>query len=223
MEPKAPKGGKLPSLMTHIINRSALVVVISLAAMFLYGCSSLTADPREQANEEILAANEAVAQHNELFEETRSTYREVKESIESSGGGSDEENAFEEEKEQIANAQETLEEARSNLEEARGSLQSVQDLDVEQPVKRYARLLDEAMRAQIAAESDEIEFYDLLIENPTLEEGRERAEELLTQAGDSYQEAENSYEEAQELADSNPELLGPSPGSETNPEEEPNN
>ena len=210
--------------MLHIINRTALIVVISLAAGFLYGCSGLTADPREQANEEISAANEAVSNHNELFRETRSTYREVKENIESSGGGSDDENAFREEKERMTAAQGNLEEARSRLEEARSSLQSVRDLDVEQPVKRYARLLDEAMEAQISAESDEIEFYNLLIEDPTLENNREQAEELLTQAGDGYQQAENSYQEAQELADSNPDLLGPAPTTaETNPEGQSNN
>ena len=217
MDLKVSKGGKLPSLMMHIINRTALIVVISLAAMLLYGCSSLTADPREQANEEISAANEAVSRHNELFRETRGTYREVKENIESSGGGSDDENAFKEEKERITAAQGKLEDARSQLEEARTSLQSVRDLDVEQPVKRYARLLDEAMKAQISAESDETKFYDLLIEDPTLENNRERAEELLAQAGDGYQQAENSYQEAQKLADSNPDLLGPAPTtSETN-------
>ena len=207
--------------MANMINRLTLTVVIILAASLVYGCSGFSEDPREQANEAISSANEAVAQHNELFRQTRDTYQEVKEQIETSGGGSEDENAFREEKERIAAAQSDLEEARSNLEEARGSLQEIQDLEVEQPVKRYANLLSEAMEAQISAESSEIEFYGLLIEDPTLENNRERAEELLTQAGDSYQEAENSYQEAQELANSNPDLLGPGPTvPETTPEGE---
>lgn len=208
---KTPKGGRLPSLMAHMINRLTLTVVIVLAALLVYGCSSFTEDPREQANEAISSANEAVSQHNELFRQTRDAYQEVKEQIETSGGDSEEENAFQEEKERLATAQSDLEEARSNLEEARGSLEGVQDLDVDRPVKRYANVLDGAMESQISAESSEIDFYGLLIEDPTLENNRERAEELLTQAGDSYQEAENSYQEAQELADSNPSLLGPGP------------
>jgi ElaB/YqjD/DUF883 family membrane-anchored ribosome-binding protein len=191
-----------------MINRLTPIVVITLAAFLVYGCSGFFEDPREKANEAISSANEAVAQHNELFRETRDTYQEVKTQIETSGA-QDGENAFQQEKERIATAQSNLEDARSQLEEARGSLQNIRDLEVEQPVKRYANLLSSAMEAQISAESSEIEFYGILIENPTLENNRERAEELLTQAGDSYQEAENSYQQAQELADSNPDLLGP--------------
>lgn len=211
LDPKIPKGGKLPSLMAHMINRLTLVVVIALATSLVYGCSGFTEGPREQANEAISSANEAVSQHNELFRQTRDTYQKVKEQIETSGGGSEEENAFEEEKKSLAAAQSDLEEARSKLEEARGSLEGVQDLDVERPVKRYANVLGSAMESQISAESSEINFYGLLIEDPTLENNRERAEELLAQAGDGYQEAENSYQEAQELADSNPSSLGPGP------------
>lgn len=203
-----------------MINRLALVVVILLATLSVYGCSGLSESPSEQANEAIASANEAVAEHNERFRETRETYREVKEEIETSAGSGGE-NSFGEERERLENAQNNLEEARSRLQEARGSLQEVQDLDVDQPVKRYASLLGGAMDSQVSAESSEIDFYALLIEDPTLEDNRERAEELLTQAGDNYQEAENSYQEAQELADSNPDLLGPSPTvSETMPEGE---
>lgn len=205
--------------MAHMINRLTLTVVIFLSASLVYGCSGLTETPREQANESISSANEAVSQHNELFRQTRDTYEEVKEQIETSGGGSDEENAFNEEKDRLRSARGDLEEARSSLEEARTSLEGIQDLEVERPVKRYANVLGGAMEAQISAESSEIDFYALLIEDPTLENNRERAEELLTQAGDGYQDAENSYQEAQELADSNPNLLGPgSTTSETTPE-----
>ncbi len=209
--PKTPKGGKLLSLMAHMINRPALIVVITLATLLVYGCSGLSENPRGQANESISAANEAVSRHNELFRQTRDTYQEVKEQIETSGGGSGDGNAFQEETKRLTSAQGDLEEARSQLEEARGTLGDIQDLEVEGPVKRYANTLGEAMDAQISAESSEINFYGLLIEDPTLEDNRERAEELLTQASDGYQEAENSYQEAQELADSNPNLLGPGP------------
>lgn len=195
--------------MAHMINRLAPIVVITLAVFFVYGCSGFSEDPREKANESISSANEAVAQHNELFRQTRDTYQEVKEQIETSGGNIEDENAFEQEKERLTAAQSNLEDARSQLEEARSSLEGIQDLEVAQPVKRYANVLGEAMEAQISAESSEIDFYGLLIEDPTLENNRERAEELLTQASDGYQEAENSYQEAQELADSNPNLLGP--------------
>lgn len=202
-----------------MINRFTPIVVIALAAFLIYGCSSFTASPREQANEAITSANESVEQHNELFRETRDTYQEVKEQIETTAG-SEGENDFEQARERLTNAQSKLEDARSQLEEARGSLEGIQDLEVEQPVKRYANLLSDAMQAQISAESSEIEFYSVLIEDPTLENERERAEELLTQAGDSYQEAENSYQEAQELADSNPDLLGPVSTTQENTQED---
>lgn len=203
-----------------MINRSTLFVVIVLAPLLLYGCSGLSEDPREQANEAISSANESVSRHNELFEETRSTYQNVKENIESSGGSSDEENAFQEEKEQIAAATDNLQQARGELEEARGALGEVEDLEVDPTIKEYANLLSGAMEAQISAESSEIEFYELLQEDPTLENSREEAERLLSEAGDGYQEAENAYQEAQELADANPELLGPAPTGPENTQEE---
>lgn len=202
--------------MAHMINRLTLFVVILLSTSLLYGCAGLSEDPREQANEAISSANESVARHNELFEETRSTYQEVKEQIESGEGSAEDEDAFQEEREQIAAAADSLRQARTELEEARGSLGEVEDLDVDPTIKEYASLLNEAMEAQISAESSEIEFYELLQEDPTLEDSREDAERLLSEAGDGYQEAENAYQEAQELADENPELLGPAP---TGPEE----
>lgn len=205
--------------MAHMISRLTLIVVILLAPLVLYGCSSLTQDPREQANESISTANEAVAQHNELFQETRDTYQKVKEKIETSGGDSEEDNAFKKEKDRLKTAQSDLEEAQGKLEEARDSLEGIKDLEVEQPVKRYAKVLRGAMKSQISAESKEIDFYGVLIDDPTLEDNRQKAEELLTQAGDGYQDAENSYQEAQELADANPDLLGPGPTvPETTPE-----
>ena len=200
--------------MAHIINRSTLIVVITLSVFLLEGCSGFLGEtPQEQANKAISAANESVAQHNELFQQTRGTYKDVKKKIESSGGeGGDD--AFQKEKDRISEARSNLEEARGNLEDARSSLEGVQDIDELDPaVKKYSRTLSEAMDAQVQAETEEIKFYDLLEEDPILENKRDEAQKLLSDAGDSYQQAESSYQEAQELANSNPEVLNPtSPG-----------
>ena len=83
----------------------------------------------------------------------------------------------------------------------------MRDLDVDSTVQRYARLLSQAMDAQLAAEAREIEFYGILEEDPALEDRREEALDLLGQAGDDYQEAEDIYAEARDLADSNPDLI----------------
>jgi tetratricopeptide (TPR) repeat protein len=206
--------------MAHMINRPTLIVVITLSTFFLGGCSGLMGEtPREQANQDISTANEAVAQHNELFQQTRGTYQDVKEKIESSGGeGGD--NAFQEEKDRIAEARSNLEEARSNLEDARSSLEDTQGIEELDPaVKEYATTLSEAMDAQLDAETKEIQFYDLLEEDPILENNRDEAQQLLSDAGDSYQQAENSYEKAQELANSNPDVLSPASGSTGNTSE----
>lgn len=201
--------------MAQIINRSTLIVVITFATFLLGGCSGFLGEtPKEQANANISAANESVAQHNELFQQTRDTYQDIKERIESSGGeGGD--NAFQEEKDRISEARSNLEEARGDLEDARSSLEGIQDIDELNPaVKEYASTLSAAMESQIQAETQEINFYDLLEEDPILEDNRDEAQRLLSDAGESYQQAENSYEEARELANSNPEVLSPasSPG-----------
>jgi tetratricopeptide (TPR) repeat protein len=200
--------------MAHMINRSTLIVVITLSAFLLGGCSGLLGEtPREQANEDISAANEAVTQHNELFQQTRNTYQGVKDEIESSGGEGD----FQQERDRIAEARSNLEEARGHLEDARSSLEDVQNIDELDPVVRdYARTLSEAMDAQIEAETQEIQFYDLLEEDPILEDNREEAQQLLSEAGESYQQAENSYEEARQLANSNPDALSPISGASGN-------
>lgn len=203
--------------MAQIINRPTLIVVITLSTFLLGGCSGFLGDtPQEQANSDISAANEAVAEHNELFQQTRDTYQDVKQKIESSGGeGGDD--AFQGEKDRISEARSTLEEARGNLEDAQSSLESVQDIDDLNPaVKEYSQTLSEAMAAQIEAETEEIKFYDLLEEDPILENNRDEAQKLLSDAGDSYQQAENSYEKAQGLANSNPDVLGPASGSAGN-------
>jgi hypothetical protein len=188
-----------------MINRSALIVVISISAFLLGGCSGvLGMDPREQANEAIVEANESIAQHNQLFEQARDTYADVKQQIEAGEDPSGE-------RDRITEAKETLEDARGHLDDARESLAGVQDMEVDRTIKQYARLLSEAMDAQLAAEAKEIQFYDLLEEDPALENNREQALDLLEEIGAGYERAERTYAEAQELADSNPNVIEPAP------------
>lgn len=185
-----------------MINRRAAVVVILFSAFLFTGCSDLFGDPREQANEAVAEANDSIAQHNRLFERARETYADVKEKVESGDNPS-------REKERITEAKNTLEEARGNLGDAKESLDGVQDLDVDDTVKRYAELLSGAMEAQISAEAKEIEFYGILEEDPALENRRKEALDLLSEVGDGYGEAEDAYGEARELANKNPDVLGP--------------
>jgi DNA repair exonuclease SbcCD ATPase subunit len=188
-----------------MINRSALIVVISISAFLLGGCSGMLGmDPREQANEAIVEANESIAQHNQLFEQARDTYADVKQQIEAGEDPSGE-------RDRITEAKKTLEDARGNLDDARESLAGVQDLEVDGTIKQYARLLSEAMDAQLAAEAKEIQFYDLLEEDPALENNRKQALELLEEIGTGYERAERTYAEAQELADSNPNVIEAAP------------
>ena len=191
--------------MAHMINRRALLVVISLSALLLGGCTGLFESPREQANEAIAEANESIAEHNERFEQARDTYSSVKEQIESG------EDPSLEERDRITEAKNALEEARANLDDARESIGTVQDLDVDRTIKDYANLLAQAMDAQLAAEAKEIEFYDLLEEDPALENNRERALDLLSEVGAGYEEAEKAYQEAQDIANSNPNVIEAAP------------
>jgi hypothetical protein len=100
-----------------------------------------------------------------------------------------------------------MQEARDTLEEARDPLSEVQNLEVEAEVQDYAGLLSEAIEAQLAAESREIDFYEILEQDPTLADNRAEAEDTLTEVDDGYQEAEDAYARAQEIAAANPELL----------------
>jgi hypothetical protein len=191
--------------MRYMINRLAPVVVILLSAFVLAGCSAVFGEnPREQADQAISNANKSIAQHNELFEDARSTYADVKQKIESGEDPS-------KEKDNIAEAKNTLEKARAHLQDARESLGTVAELDVDPSVQEYARLLSEAMDAQLAAEAKEIEFYGILEEDPTLQNNREEALALLSEVGEGYQKAEQTYDEAQNLANSNPELIEAAP------------
>ena len=197
-----PKGVKLSSLMRLIINRGTLLAVIFFSALVLGGCSgALGEDPGEEANAAIAKANQSIEEHNELFGRARDTYAQVKEDIESGQDPS------QEERDRITRAKDDLEEARNSLEDAKNSLDGVNDLEVDQPVKKYADLLSEAMDAQLAAEAKEIEFYGILEKDPTLENNRDKALDLLSEVGDGYKKAENTYEEAREFANSNPGVI----------------
>jgi len=190
--------------MAHMINRCSLFVVISLSTLLLGGCAGFLENPRERANEAIAEANESVAEHNKLFEQARQTYADVKEKIES---GEDPSQL----RDRITEAKNTLEEARLNLDDARDSLGTVQDLDVDQTIKDYTSLLAEAMDAQLAAEAKEVEFYDLLEEDPALENNREKALDLLSEIDAGYEKAEKAYAEAQNFANSHPDVIEKAP------------
>ncbi len=199
---RAPIGCKLPSLMPYMINYRALFVVILLSLVLPSGCSGLLGeDPGEQANQAIKNANASISEHNRLFDEARTTYTDAKQQIESGDAPS-------QEKDRITKAKNSLEEARQKLKDAREHLSTVDDLDVDPAVKEYARLLSDAMDAQLAAEAKEVQFYGILQEDPTLENNRERALDLLSDVGAGYEDAEESYAQAQDLADSNPDLIG---------------
>jgi hypothetical protein len=187
--------------MTYMINRQAPVVVILLSVFVLAGCSGIFGTtPREQADAAISNANESISEHNKLFAEARATYDDVKQKIEAGDDPS-------KEKENIIGAKNNLEKARTHLQDARGSLETVNDLDVDPAVKKYASLLSEAMQDQLDAEAKEIEFYGILEEDPALENNREKALDLLSQVADGYQKAEKTYGEAQDIADSHPKLI----------------
>lgn len=200
-----PKGGRLLSLMIRILFRPVLFVVITLSLSLPAGCSGLFGGPSEQANDRLGEANEAIEEHNRLFEEARDTYEEAREAVES--GESTSAEATSEETERFAEVRSTMQEARSELAEAREPLSEVQDLDVEPEIKEYAGLLLESVDARLAAEDGEIQYYEILEQDPTLTENREEALDLLAEAGESYQEADEAYGRAQRLAESNPELL----------------
>lgn len=175
--------------------------MILLSTLLVAGCSGLFGEsPDEQADRAITEANRDIEEHNRLFDQARTTYADVKEEIEAGNDPSAQQD-------RITEARERMEEARARLQDARDSLATVEDLDVDPTVKRYASTLSNAMAAQISAENREIEFYTILEEDPSLENNREEAETLLEQVGNDYEEAEQAYAEARDLADENPELI----------------
>ena len=186
--------------MARILVRPALFVVITLSLPPSAGCAGLLGGPYYQANSLVDEANEAIEEHNRLFEETRFAYEGAREAVEAGDDAS-------EEAERIARARETMQEARDALERAREPLSEVQELDVEPEIGEYARSLSEAVDVQLSAEDREIDFYELLEQDPTLEDSRAEAEDILSEVDDGYEEAEEAYERAQEIATANPELL----------------
>ncbi len=183
--------------MLRILARQVLFVVIALSLPLFSACSG---DPREQANDSVVEANEAIGEHNQLFAEVRSTYAEAKEAVETGDDPS-------EEAERFTQTRETMEEARARLSEARQLLAEVRNLDVEAELRDYVGLLSEALDTQIAAEDREIDFYQILEDDPSLEDDREEALDILDQVDDFYQRAADDYREAQEFADENPQLI----------------
>jgi CHASE3 domain sensor protein len=187
-----------------MINRCALIVAISFSVLLLGGCAGIFETPREQANSAIADANKSIVEHNQLFEKARNIYADAKQKIESGEDPS-------QEKGHITEAKKTLEVARGDLGDARDSLGTVQDLNVDKTVKNYASLLSQAMDAQLAAEAKEIEYYDLLEEDPALQNNRQKATDLLSEISAGYQKAEKAYSQAQDLANSNPKVIQTAP------------
>lgn len=203
--------------MRPILNRTRVSFVILLSLLLAVGCS---ADPRVQADRAIQQANEDITAHDELFDEARAAYSDAQQTIRENNENSDNESTNDEgttpesqAAESVSEARSKLQDARSRLEEARGEISGIQDLEVSDDLLEYSRTLEEAISAQMRAEEREISFYEILAEDPGLEENREQAMELLDEASQAYTEAENGYQEANSIADSNPELVAPESGS----------
>lgn len=171
--------------------------MITLSLFFLLaGCGG----PEAEADDAMQTTSEAVAEHNRLYEEARESYDGAREALDAGENPEDQ-------VESITQARETLLEARGSLEDARASLSEVEGMEVEQEIKDYANSLSEAMGAQLEAEAREAEFYEILEQDPILEDDRDRAERVLSQAGDGYERADEAYARAQEIAEANPDLL----------------
>ncbi len=184
----------------NILNRSLLLVVISFAAFLLVcGCSTLE-NPSKKANDAIVQANKSISEHNKLVERAHSEYADVRKSLDSGGDPS-------KEVKRIGDIKSIFQKARGDLSNARDALNSVQDMDVNPKVKKYARLLSSAIDDQLAAESKEIEFYGLLQKDPTLRHNRDQAQKILSQVSQGYESATATYRKAQKLANANPKLI----------------
>lgn len=203
--------------MRPILNRTRVSFVILLSLLLAVGCS---ADPRVQADRAIQQANEDIEAHDELFDEARAAYSDAQQTIRETNENSDNESTNNEDTtpesqaaESVSEARGKLQDARSRLEEARGEISGIQDQEVSDDLLEYSQTLEDAISAQMRAEKREISFYEILAEDPGLEENREQAMELLDKASQAYTEAENGYKEANSIADSNPELVAPESGS----------
>lgn len=185
--------------------------MILLSPVIVAGCSS---DPRLEANRAIERANEEISAHDELFDEARGIYSETQQAVRE-GGENPESTEMEStgmgttgQAEDISEARDTPEEARDRQQAAQEEISGIQDLEVSQELLRYSRTLDRALADQIRGEEREISFYEILAEDPALEENRDRAIGILAEAEDAYAAA-SGYAEAKEIADSNPDLIVP--------------
>ena len=183
-----------------MLNVLALAVVIAFPLLFFSGCSDLFENQRQEAEDAVTEANGAIAEHNRLFDQARESYGAAREEIEAGEEPADQ-------KDDITEARETLQAARNNLGDAAARMEDVREMDVDPVIQRYAGLLSKAMGAQLSAEAREIEFYEIMEEDPALSDNRERALEILSQASDDYGKAEDSYAKARELASANPDVI----------------
>ncbi|WP_047864184.1 hypothetical protein [Rubrobacter aplysinae] len=196
--------------------------MILLSLTFAAGCSS---DPRVEANDAVERANEDISAHDELFDEARGSYSESRQAVrDGSGDGNDSEGSGETRESTgsespaargASEARNKLQDARGRLQEGREEISGIQELEVSDSLMRYSRTLEGAISAQMRAEEREISFYEILAEDPSLEDNRDRATELLDEARQAYTEAENGYQEAAEIAGSSPEITAPGSGGST--------
>lgn len=189
----------------QMLNRYAPFVVVVFSILLLAGCSSgqqgEQTTPNERANAIIEEANGRISDHNRLFQQARNSYAQAKQAIESEGSPPSEQRG------EISGVIDTMQQGRQNLEEARSSLQRIQELDTSRAVKRYARVLSEGIDAQLAAEEKEIQFYEILQEDPALADNRQRAQNVLDEAQQGYEQAQQSYQRAAEIAEENPQVI----------------
>jgi tetratricopeptide (TPR) repeat protein len=157
--------------------------------------------PEGEANEVVERANESIAEHDRLFLEARDLYEQSLRAIEEGEGDP------EREAERIGRARETMGEARARLEESREALGRVEDLDVAPELKEYARRLSEAAAVRSEAEAREMEYYEILEEDPILRENRDRALDALEEARRGYEEADRAFDRAEAVARENPDLF----------------
>ncbi len=73
--------------------------------------------------------------------------------------------------------------ASHKLEEAREPLCNIQDLKVDPELQEYTGLLPNALESQLAAEAKEIQFYEMLEQDPALSENRNDAQDILADSG----------------------------------------
>lgn len=189
------------------LRRPIVALTLALTAFGLCGCS-LFSSASEEASAAFESANTSIDEHNRLFAEARETYDSVKTNIEDGERPANQ-------REDIVQARSNLQEARGHLQEAQDQLEPISDMNVQEPVREYARTFTDAVNQQLTAEATEIEFYDLLEENPSLDGSRDEALALLDEVGNGYASAEEAYAEAQRLANENSDIISPTDSGNT--------